>query len=95
MWVIIKGYALNVEYFSEILHTLRTVPDFSSVTTQLLDIPKDADTRDKNPIIKLCDGYLKLLFPHVKDVDDINKRDFEEYCLKPAKEMRSIIKKTA
>lgn len=91
--LIIKGYALNVEYFSEILHTLRTVPDFSSVTTQLLDIPKDADTRDKNAIIKLCDGYLKLLFPHVKDVDDINKRDFEEYCLKPAKEMRSIIKK--
>lgn len=91
--LIIKGYALNVEYFSEILHTLRTVPDFSSVTTQLLDIPKDADTRDKNAIIKLCDGYLKLLFPHVKDIDDINKRDFEEYCLKPAKEMRSIIKK--
>lgn len=91
--LIIKGYALNVEYFSEILHTLRIVPDFSSVTTQLLDIPKDADTRDKNAIIKLCDGYLKLLFPHVKDVDDINKRDFEEYCLKPAKEMRSIIKK--
>lgn len=91
--LIIKGYALNVEYFSEILHTLRTVPDFSSVTTQLLNIPKDADTRDKNAIIKLCDGYLKLLFPHVKDVDDINKRDFEEYCLKPAKEMRSIIKK--
>ncbi|HJH25713.1 MAG TPA: BREX system Lon protease-like protein BrxL [Methanophagales archaeon] len=91
--LIINGYALNVEYFSEILHTLRIVPDFSSVTTQLLDIPKDADTRDKNAIIKLCDGYLKLLFPHVKDVDDINKRDFEEYCLKPAKEMRSIIKK--
>ena len=91
--LIIKGYALNVEYFSEILHTLRIVPDFSSVTTQLLNIPKDADTRDKNAIIKLCDGYLKLLFPHVKDVDDINKRDFEEYCLKPAKEMRSIIKK--
>lgn len=91
--LIIKGYALNVEYFSEILHTLRIVPDFSSVTTQLLNIPKDADTRDKNAIIKLCDGYLKLLFPHVRDVDDINKRDFEEYCLKPAKEMRSIIKK--
>lgn len=89
----IKGYALNVEYFSEILHTLRTVPDFSSITTQLLDIPKDADTRDTNAIIKLCNGYLKLLFPHVKNVDDINKRDFEEYCLKPAKEMRSIIKK--
>ena len=89
----IKGYALNVEYFSEILNTLRIVPDFSSITTQLLDIPKTADTRDTNAITKLCAGYLKLLFPHVKDVDDINKRDFEEYCLKPAKEKRSIIRK--
>jgi ATP-dependent Lon protease len=89
----INGYALNVEYFSEILHTLRNVPDFSSVTTQLLDIPKDADTRDTNAIIKLCNGYLKLLFPHVKDIGDISKRNFEEYCLRPAKEMRSLIRK--
>ena len=89
----IKGYALNVEYFSEILNTLRIVPDFSSITNQLLDIPKNADTRDTNAIAKLCNGYLKLLFPHVKNVDDISKRDFEEYCLKPAKEMRSIIRK--
>lgn len=91
--LIIDGYALNVEYFSEILHTLRMIPDFSRVTTQLLDIPPDSDTRDKNAIVKLCNGYLRLLFPHVKDVDGIDKRDFEEYCLKPAKEMRSIIKK--
>ena len=91
--LIINGYALNVEYFSEILHTLRIVPDFSSVTTQLLDIPKDADTRDKNAIIKLCNGYLKLLFPHVKGIDDISKRDFQTYCLDPAKRMRSIIRK--
>lgn len=89
----INGHALNVEYFSEILNTFRIVPDFSSITTQLLDIPKNADTRDTNAIIKLCAGYLKLLFPHVKDIDDISKRDFEEYCLKPAKEMRSIIRK--
>jgi len=89
----INGYTLNVEYFSEILNTLRTVPDFSNIITQLLDVPKNADTRDTNAITKLCEGYCKLLFPHVHDVDDINKRDFEEYCLKPAKEKRSIIRK--
>jgi predicted ATP-dependent Lon-type protease len=54
---------------------------------------ESADTRDTNAITKLCDGYLKLLFPHVKDIKDINKRDFEEYCLKPAKKIRSIIRK--
>jgi ATP-dependent Lon protease len=89
----IKGYALNVEYFSEILHTLRNIPDFSSITAQLLDIPKNADTRDTNAIIRLCNGYLKLLFPHVKLIDDISKKDFEDYCLKLSKEMRYLIRK--
>jgi ATP-dependent Lon protease len=89
----IKGYALNVEYFSEVLHKFRALADFSSITTQLLDVPKNADTRDTNAIIKLCNGYLKLLFPHVKNADDIDKRDFENYCLKPALEKRGIIRK--
>jgi len=35
---------------------------------------------------------LKLLFPHVRDLRDINKEEFEKYCLEPAKQMRSIIK---
>ena len=89
----IKGHALNVEYFSEVLHKFRALADFSSITTQLLDVPKNADTRDTNAIIKLCNGYLKLLFPHVKNADDIVKRDFENYCLKPALEKRGIIRK--
>lgn len=88
----IRGNALNVEYFSEILHSLRYVPDFSSIASEFLDIPRDADTRDTNAIVKLCRGYLKLLFPHARNIDDISKDDFENYCLKPAKEMRSIIK---
>lgn len=88
----IRGNALNVEYFSEILHSLRSVPDFSSIVSDLLDIPKDADTRDTNAIVKICKGYLKLLFPQVRNINDISKDDFENYCLKPAKEMRYIIK---
>lgn len=87
------GYSLNAEYFSEVLHTLRVIPDFSEITGQLLDIPKNADTRDTKAVIKLCCGYLKLLFPHARDVNDISKEDFNEYCLKPALEKRSIIRK--
>lgn len=34
-----------------------------------------------------------MLFPHVQSVDDISQEDFEHYCLKPALEMRVVIKK--
>jgi len=48
----LRGYALNVEYFSEILHKLRTIPDFAKIVDSLLDIPKNADTRDTRAIVK-------------------------------------------
>ena len=89
----LKGYALNVEYFSEILHELRIVPDFAKIADSLLDIPKNADTRDTRAIVKLCTGYLRLLFPHVYKKEDISKKEFETFCLKPAIEMRKIIKR--
>lgn len=88
----IDGYGLNVEYFSEILNEMRRVPEFEIVVQQLLDIPFKADTRDTKAIIKISTAYLKLLFPHVRTIQDISKEDFEEYCLKPAMHMRGIIK---
>ena len=88
----IDGYGLNVEYFSEILNEMRRVPEFEIVVQQLLDIPLKADTRDTKAIIKISTAYLKLLFPHVRTIQDISKEDFEEYCLKPAMHMRGIIK---
>lgn len=90
--LIIRGYALNVEYFSEILHELRTDSQFRNIVEKLVHVPKDADTRDKNAIIKLATAYLKLIFPHVKHPEDIDKKDFEMYCLDPAIKMREIIK---
>ncbi len=90
--LIIKGQTLNVEYFTEILHSLRNEPSYSNIVTQLIEIPKGADTRDVKAIIRLTTGYLKLLFPHVKKISDIDLYDFENYCLKPAIEKRAIIK---
>ncbi|MBB6067913.1 BREX system Lon protease-like protein BrxL [Methanococcus maripaludis] len=88
----VKGYALNVEYFSEIMHTLRTSGEYSVIVDDLLDIPNGADTRDVKAIKKICTGYLKLLFPHVKSSKDVDLTDFENYCLQPALEKRKIIK---
>jgi len=89
----VKGYTLNVEYFSEILHGLREISDYSYIVSELLDIPKNADTRDTSAIKKLCSAYLKLLFPHVQSPADINKEEFDRFCLQPAIEKRGIIRK--
>lgn len=88
----LRGYALNVEYFSEVLHNLRKIPDFNGIVGSILDMPKNADTRDTKAILRICTAYLKLLFPHVSEERDIDKKDFETYCLKPAINMRRIIK---
>lgn len=88
----INGYGLNVEYFSEILNEMRSISEFEVITRNMLEIPPNSDTRDTKAIIKIANAYLKLLFPHVKTIDDISAEDFEEYCLKPAIKMRGIIK---
>ena len=53
---------------------------------------KNADTRDFNAVKRIAVGYMKLLFPHWTSVSDINKDDFDTYCLQPAIRRRGIIK---
>ena len=88
----LNGYSLNVEYFSEILSVQRTMSKYAAVVTDMLDIPRNADTRDTTAIIRLATAYMKILFPHVRSVSDITKEDFETYCFKPAYEKRKIIR---
>lgn len=88
----LEGYSLNVEYFSEILSMQRGISKYASVVTDMLDIPKNADTRDTTAIIRLATAYMKILFPNVKSVGDISKEDFETYCFRPAYEKRKIVR---
>ena len=44
-------------------------------------------------IKRLCTAFMKLLFPHIQSVDEIEKQDFIDYCLNPAMEMRGVIYK--
>lgn len=87
------GWALNAEYFGEIMHVLRNEPCYRAVTDEMLSVPKDAATRDTEAVKRICTGFLKLLFPHVKTVEQIKPAEFEMYCLRPAKEMRGVIKR--
>lgn len=88
-----EGWALNVEYFSEIMHALRKDITFPALVDFILDVPTSGDTRDTTAIKRLCSGFMKLLFPHVKKVEDIDKEEFRAYCLEPARQMRGIIKR--
>lgn len=90
--IIYKGWTINVEYFSEILHTLRTQNIYGLLFDALVGYDKNADTRDFNAVKRIAVGYMKLLFPHWTSVSDINKDDFDTYCLQPAIRRRGIIK---
>lgn len=90
--LIFSGYTLNVEYFSEILSSLRNRPEYMQVVNSFLVVPNDADTRDKKAIQRLAAGYLKLLFPNVRCKEDISPEDFYNYCFAPAYEKRKIVK---
>jgi ATP-dependent Lon protease len=87
-----NGWALNVEYFSEILHILRGELIYRALIDEALSVPKNADTRDTEAIKRLCTGLAKLLFPNIKRIEDLNFEEFEKYCLRPALKMRGIIK---
>ena len=87
-----NGWALNTEYFGEIMHALRDELSYRAVVDQLLNLPKNSATRDTEAIKRICTGYLKLLFPDATDTSKVDVSLFETYCLAPAMEMRRVIK---
>jgi ATP-dependent Lon protease len=91
----INGWALNTEYFSEIMHLLRQPSEtliYRHVVERLVSYPSAADTRDTEAVLRLCTAYLKLLFPHVTEPDGIDKGEFKRYCLRTAVQMRTVIR---
>jgi ATP-dependent Lon protease len=91
--LIANGWAINTEYFAEVLHELRDDLIYSSIVDECLLIPTKADQRDLTAIKRLCNAFVKLLFPHARSKADIEPDEFIKYCLEPAKDMRSVIKK--
>lgn len=88
----IAGWALNSEYFTSILHELRSDGLYRSVVDEMVDVPSGADTRDTEAIKRIATAYLKLLFPNVRDPNDISNTEFNQYCLRRAADMRTIIR---
>ena len=90
--IVYKGWTINVEYFSEILHALRTQNIYDIIFDEMVGYDRNADTRDFNAVKRIAVGYMKLLFPHWTHVSDVNVEEFNTYCLQPAIRRRGIIK---
>ena len=88
----ICGWGLNTEYFCEILHMLRDDVSYRAIVDELLEYEASSDTRDVEAVKRISTGLLKLLFPHVRTASDISAKDFKDYCVRPAANMRGIIK---
>ena len=89
----ISGWALNSEYFCSILHLLRDDASYRAIVDKLVEEPERADTRDTEAVKRIATAYLKLLFPNVRTVEDVSPKRFLRYCLRPARNMRQIIKR--
>lgn len=96
---IYEGWAINMEYLSEILHSLRTCPEYGRLFDAIVSYDATADLRDVKAVKKLATAYTKLLFPHIKTLEELSdseKQEFieayEKYCLAPAIEKRGLIR---
>lgn len=89
----ICGWALNSEYFCSILHELRDDVSYRAIVDALIKVPSKADTRDTAAIKRIATAYLKLLFPHVRRAEDVDKELFSRYCLERACQMRATIRR--
>jgi ATP-dependent Lon protease len=88
----LHDWTLNVEFFSEVLHQMRTESIYSHIVDDLVEIPNGADMRHTKAIKRTATAYLKLLFPHITSADQIDKNDFNMLCLQPAIRRRDIVR---
>lgn len=90
--MIFKGWTINVEYFSEIMHSMRTQNVYNQIYDEIVEIAPNTDMRDSKAVKRIASAYMKLLFPHWRNVEDVNRQEFEIFCLNPAINRRGIIK---
>lgn len=90
--IIFKGWTINVEYFSEIMHAMRTQNSYGLLFDAITSFERGSDTRDSKAIKRIATAYLKLIFPQWSRPEDVDKDEFDTYCLQPAINRRGIIK---
>ena len=84
---------------------MTTTEDTEETTTEFMregtvvTYEETTDLRDLKAVRKLATAYAKLLFPHVRKLDDLADEDvdqfrqlYRQYCLEPAVRRRAIIR---
>lgn len=89
----ISGWALNTEYFCTVLHMLRDDISYRAIVDQIVEVSNGAYERHVEAVKRLTTAHLKLYFPNVRSVADIDKQLFLNYCLRPSVKMRAIVQK--
>jgi ATP-dependent Lon protease len=84
-----NGIGFKADYIGEIFHALRNRVEFDKYVEERSYLIGTNDLRDKKAIMKMASGFLKLLFPNIKSVNDVN---YIRYCLKPAIELRQRVR---
>lgn len=94
-----EGWTLDAEYFSSILHALRSEGEYASIFDEIVEHDAKADLRDLKAVRKTATAYAKLLFPHVRSANQLTvaalesfKLAYDKYCLQPAISRRAIIR---
>lgn len=93
------GWAIDSEVFSEYLHYMRTETYSQKIFDELVEYDKNtAYVRHVKAVRKVATAYCKLLFPHIRSLDELSPKDvnafkalYHEYCLQPAITARNYI----
>ncbi len=83
-----KSIGFKGDFFSEVLHELRSDLKFADYVSHSMRLPECEDMRDNKAIARLAEGFLKLLFPDLK----VSGEEFIEFCVNPAVRMRQQIR---
>lgn len=90
--MMLQDWTLNVEFFSEVLHQMRTESVYSHVVEALVAVPDGAEVRHTKAVKRVATAYLKLLFPHVTSAEQMDLNEFNMLCLQPAIRRRDIVR---
>ena len=83
-----QSFALRADYFGEVLYSIRVRQEHMTFVKDHMQ--SQGDLRDTRAVQRLACGYLKLLFP---SLETVSLPAFEEFCLKPAIDLRSNIRR--
>jgi len=83
-----KYLGFKGDFFSEVLHNLRSEPQFADYVNLNMHLLNCNDLRDRKAIVRLATAYLKIIFPDL----NVTSEEFVKYCVRPAVDLRQRVR---